>query len=127
EKEPARRYADEQTLAEDVRRYGANEPIKARRVGAIERLVKWSRRNRGMAMLTGAVAALLIVGSLVAWGLAGWALNEAGRADQEAELATTKENEAIKQTGIAKENETEATKQKLLAEDAAKKLKKENE
>jgi serine/threonine-protein kinase len=45
QKEPRQRYADAAALAEDLRRFVANEPILARPVSAPERLWRWCRRN----------------------------------------------------------------------------------
>jgi serine/threonine protein kinase len=45
EKEPNRRYASAAALAEDLRRFLADEPIQARPVGSWERGVKWIRRH----------------------------------------------------------------------------------
>jgi len=58
-KEPRRRYPSAETMAEDLRRFLANEPIKAKRTGLLVRLRLWSRRNP-------ALAALLLVLALVA-------------------------------------------------------------
>jgi serine/threonine protein kinase len=44
-KPPARRYATAQELADDLRRYLAGEPIRARPVGPGERLWRWCLRN----------------------------------------------------------------------------------
>ena len=38
EKDPRRRYPSAEALAEDLRRYLADEPIRARRIGPLERL-----------------------------------------------------------------------------------------
>jgi serine/threonine-protein kinase len=58
-KEPARRYASAEALADDLRRFQAGQPIRARPVGPVERGVKWVRRNPLAAGL--AVAVLLLV------------------------------------------------------------------
>lgn len=62
-KEPRKRYASAADLAEDLRRFREGQPIRARRVGFLERLVKWARRKRAWAVLiavsTLAMSALL--------------------------------------------------------------------
>jgi WD40 repeat protein/serine/threonine protein kinase len=91
EKDPKRRYAQAEELAEDLRRFLANQPIKARRVSAGERLLRWSRRNPVVAGLTAAVALLLA-------GVAAVALIAAFRIaaarDQEAEQRQRAEDNA---------------------------------
>src|SRR5262249_1841540 len=57
---PGRRYASAGELAEDLRRFLQNEPIRARRVGTVERTLKWARR-RPAAALAGVVGLLLVV------------------------------------------------------------------
>ena len=56
-KEPEGRYATAQELADDLRRFLADEPIRARRPGPAERLAKWARRHR--VALASATAALV--------------------------------------------------------------------
>jgi formylglycine-generating enzyme required for sulfatase activity len=67
-KEPHRRYATAQELAEDLRRFQAGQPIRARPVGRAERAVKWCRRHPGVAVLSAALVLLLLIsGGLVTW------------------------------------------------------------
>jgi serine/threonine protein kinase len=65
EKEPHRRYASAEALADDLKRFLANEPIRARPVGPVTRTRKWVVRNPGKAVALG--AALLVVLGLLLW------------------------------------------------------------
>src|SRR5262249_8325104 len=60
-KDPADRYASADALAEDLRRFLADRPIKARRHTAVEQLWRWRRRNPVVAVLVGLVTFLLFV------------------------------------------------------------------
>jgi WD40 repeat protein len=62
EKDPRRRYASAEDMAEDLRRYLADEPIKARRIGPLERLGRWGRRNPLVAGLSAAVVLITAIG-----------------------------------------------------------------
>ena len=56
-------------MAEDLRRFLADEPIKARQVSTSERYWRWARRNPVIAVLGGVLTGLLVavtVGSMVA-------------------------------------------------------------
>jgi WD40 repeat protein len=68
QKDPARRYASAEALAEDLGRWLSGEPIRARPVAAWERGVKWVRRHPAPAALAvaSAVAVVALVGVLVA-------------------------------------------------------------
>jgi WD40 repeat protein/serine/threonine protein kinase/tetratricopeptide (TPR) repeat protein len=105
-KEPAARYATGGALAEDLRRFLADRPIQARRVGPAERLWRWGRRNPGMASLTGALAAALVV-----MAIAGLLM-----ADRERKLRLR----ADSATAEAVENAQRETKARQQAEDATK-------
>jgi serine/threonine protein kinase/tetratricopeptide (TPR) repeat protein len=62
-KEPGRRYATAQDLADDLRRFRASEPIRARPVGTGERVIVWCRRNPGVAVLLAALVLVFLGGS----------------------------------------------------------------
>ena len=69
EKDPERRYATAEALAEDLRRFLDDEPIQARRVSAAERYARWARRHPGIAVLGAVLTAVLVlatIGSLLA-------------------------------------------------------------
>jgi WD40 repeat protein/tRNA A-37 threonylcarbamoyl transferase component Bud32 len=66
-KEPERRYVSAQEFAEDLERFGAGEPIRARRVGSAERAARWLRLHPARAALiaVSALAVLALVGVVV--------------------------------------------------------------
>ncbi len=60
EKNPQRRYASAQALADDLGRFLGQEPIAARPASTPERLWRWCRRKPGIASLAAAVFLLLL-------------------------------------------------------------------
>jgi WD40 repeat protein len=69
QKDPAKRYGSADALAEDLQRFLEDRPIRARRPGPVGRLVRWGRRNRGLAAALAVVTSLVLVvavGSTVA-------------------------------------------------------------
>jgi WD40 repeat protein len=72
-KEPERRYASAEALAEDLRRWRAGEPIEARPVGSLERTALWVRRKPARA---GLVLALALLGVAVVTFIAVIAVRE---------------------------------------------------
>jgi WD40 repeat protein len=68
EKDPARRYPSAEALAEDLERFLAGEPIRARRSRAWERVLKLARRHPA-AVRAAAAAALLAAAGVVAGAL----------------------------------------------------------
>jgi tRNA A-37 threonylcarbamoyl transferase component Bud32 len=60
-KEPQKRYASAVELADDLRRFLDGEPIKARRLSARRRLVRWCRQRPGAAAARGTVGLIIII------------------------------------------------------------------
>jgi serine/threonine protein kinase/Tfp pilus assembly protein PilF len=67
-KNPAERYATAGELAEDLRRWLADQPIRARRPSLVQRARRWARRHRALA---GGGAAALLVGLCAALAVLG--------------------------------------------------------
>jgi serine/threonine-protein kinase len=88
-KDRDRRYQTTLDMAEDLRRWGANEPIRARPVGRFERMRRWVQRKPALAASVLAIALLL----LAAGGLLAYGLVESSRARSEATLRSVAETE----------------------------------
>jgi tetratricopeptide (TPR) repeat protein len=73
EKKPADRYATAQELADDLRRYLEDKPIRARRPSRLERARKWLRRHRPL--VWSAAIAFLVTLTVLA-GFAGWIVRD---------------------------------------------------
>jgi eukaryotic-like serine/threonine-protein kinase len=85
--EPRDRYATGLELADDLRRFVEDRPIKARRATAFERVVRWSRRNRAMAALAATAAAAVLLATIMGW--AGYAITRQAlkRSDENVKLS----------------------------------------
>ncbi len=116
EKDPKARYQTAEAMAEDLGRFLADEPIKARQVGAAERYWRWARRNPAIAVLGGVLTALLVaatVGSLI---VAGNMARLAENAQHAAQSETWSRLDADLARDAARKNEGEA----IAARDVAK-------
>src|SRR5262249_3045821 len=71
EKGPGDRYATAQELADDLRRFQEDKPIRAKRATLVHKLKKWSRRNRGIVRtVVGSLVVLLAsLACLILWTL----------------------------------------------------------
>jgi serine/threonine protein kinase/WD40 repeat protein len=105
-KEPARRYQTAGDMADDLRRFLADRPVRARRSSAAERTWRWCRRNPVVASLLTAVATLLVViavgSSVMAWRLnrehqdavANWQHAQTAERETKAELVQSRLTQA---------------------------------
>jgi WD40 repeat protein len=96
-RDPAQRYATAADLAEDLRRFLADRPIRARRVSLREQVWRWCRRNPALALLSASVALLVVTVAIVSSVAAVWLGHERGKA-----LEHQKEAEAAKQDALDK-------------------------
>jgi tetratricopeptide (TPR) repeat protein len=70
QKEPHKRYGSAEALADDLDRFLNGEPIVARRVGPVERVVKWARRRPAQAALAGVAVGVALALPVLAAGIA---------------------------------------------------------
>jgi Tol biopolymer transport system component len=89
-KDRHQRYPTAEALAEDLRRFRAGEPIRAKAVGPVERARKWVRRRPAAA----ALLAVVVLGTLAGFALVWWRLHAEGQLRLAAETARTQEIEA---------------------------------
>jgi tetratricopeptide (TPR) repeat protein len=117
-KSPSRRYATAADLADDLRRFLINEPIRARPVSRYERTLKWVHRHPTATALLGVV--LLSLVTLVAGGVIYNARirSERDRAEESFELAMRAVDEMLSEVGevqLATEPRMEGKRRTLLA------------
>jgi serine/threonine protein kinase len=118
QKDPIRRYENAEALAEDLRRFLASEPIRARPVVPAERVWRWCRRKPAVATLTLTLVLSVVVGFVTVTGLWIQAQQERDRAERnfrralqavESYLTSVGESTELKAQGLEK------LRQRLLA------------
>jgi tetratricopeptide (TPR) repeat protein/tRNA A-37 threonylcarbamoyl transferase component Bud32 len=103
-KEAAQRYGSADDLADDLERYQRGEPIVARPIGRLMRVVRWCRRNP-------APTALIAVCLLAAGAASGLASAIAAQKD---EIARQNQDLAARQAEITQKNEQLAVRQEEI-------------
>ena len=93
-KEPAERYATAKDLADDLRSFLEDRPIRARRPGLLDRAAKLSRRHRSVVTTT---VLLLLLGTAVST----WQAVRATMAERAADKARADESSARKRAEAA--------------------------
>ena len=86
-REPIHRYPTAGALADDLRFYLEDHPIRARRATAIEQAWRWSRRNRALAALAATAVGSMFLAAVV--GSIGYAstVRALGKADDNVALS----------------------------------------
>ncbi|HKI37160.1 MAG TPA: serine/threonine-protein kinase [Gemmataceae bacterium] len=87
EKGPEDRFDTAAELAEELRRFLADEPVLSRPAGRPEQTWRWCRRHRGWTALLTAVPLFLLLLTGVSVPLAVWAVRERNRGERTVEVA----------------------------------------
>ncbi len=117
EKEPSRRYRTAGEFADEMRRFVADEPIKARPISKPARLARWCKRNPIIAVLSATAALLLValaVAGSVSYAQISLALDREAAERRQAEL---ERREADTQRNLAKAETSRAEAERKRAED----------
>jgi WD40 repeat protein/serine/threonine protein kinase len=115
DKDPKRRYPSAAALAEELRRFLADEPILARRASAAERYWRWARRNPVIAVLGGVLTAVLVAGVVVSGYFAVRATRGEALARQNEVLALANAGQADREARRAREERSLSDHQLYLA------------
>jgi serine/threonine protein kinase len=89
EKDPRKRYPSAHALAEDLRRFLANEPIHARPIGPMGRLVKWVRRRPAAAAVVFSAALAVLALSVAGVALVSHPATSAPSQKQDTDPGTS--------------------------------------
>jgi WD40 repeat protein len=124
EVDPRKRYASAEGVAAELKRFLAGEAIEARPPGARERLVRWARRRRALALtlvlFVFSVAGLLTAGVIGAAYSVREIAHERGVAERESQRARSAEEVAKKAAEVASQARGAAEKEAAGARRAAK-------
>ncbi len=131
-KQPRGRFVDCREMGDDLRRWLDGQPIRARRLGPVERFSRWCRRNPAVAALSATAVVLLVavaVAASVAYFFADQAYVQEAAARQHAEtLRQEAEAAAIREAGLRREAQAARDEaQRLAASEAELRIKTQQE
>lgn len=108
-KEPQNRYQTAGELGDDLQSYLDERPIRARHVTTLERVWRWSRRNRRLAVMSAISLLLLVVVSLlssIGYVQLRWAYDQVDFALGQAQLSEAKAVAAKQEAEAGRRRET---------------------
>jgi WD40 repeat protein/serine/threonine protein kinase len=111
-RDPAHRYQTPAEMADDLKRFVEDRPVKARRIRGAERLWRWCRRNPVVTAMAAAVVLALALGTTVSTLKYLDAEQQKRIAQQQQARAEAGEKEAQEQRNRA-DNEAEVARQNL--------------
>jgi WD40 repeat protein/serine/threonine protein kinase len=103
-KDPRERYPSAHDLLEDLQRFLADRPVKARRATLIEKAIRWRRRNPVATALLSLVGIVLVLGTAFSTYFGLRAMKEKDRADAAAAEAIADRNQAQQSALEARRN-----------------------
>jgi WD40 repeat protein/serine/threonine protein kinase len=116
EKDPKARYQSAEVMAEDLGRFLAGEPIRARQVSGVERSWRWCQRNKAVALLLGGIALALLLGTALSTHFALRATRGEWLAQQKAAEARESARLATREAQRARDAELESDQRLYVAD-----------
>jgi len=101
-KRPGDRYATAEDLAEDLARFLAHEPVRARRIGPVGRLWRFARRHPGLTAVSTTAAAVVLTTATIAYVRVVAERDQAIHARSDARQAEARTREALRQAESAR-------------------------
>ncbi len=118
-REPKGRYRTADEMAADLERFVAGEPIRARRVGEMERAVMWAQRNPTVAGLLLAVVLVLLGGIAGSTWFAFQSREQAREAQDQRQKAREAEQDAVTERNRAQQVRQDAVEEAAAAREVA--------
>ncbi len=113
-KDPAERYLTAQELADDLRRFCEDRPIRATRPTLLERAQRWTRRHTQAVLLTTALLGLALLGLVTSTLMIWHEKTQKERMAHRAFMAADEFYTQVAETWLAHEPQLEALQQEFL-------------